>query len=135
MKWGHRKAQRGGLPSARKLKRQIKKANKNPDNNKNTIAVSKKVGNKALNSKEGKAYQNVIKNLASFEKAAKAKGGTMVYTKEQADFINKTQNDFNNKYQSIAKKHIDQYAGAMLKDLGYKDTKAGREYLKKKNLV
>lgn len=136
MKWGQRRrAERGGLPSSRKLKKQIKKANKNPDNNKNTLKTSKKFANEVSKTKEYKQMENSLKFWSSMSKAAKDQGGTLYLTKEQRDGHNATVSAAEKKASEIKKKYVDQFASSMLKDLGYKDTKAGREYLKKKGLV
>ena len=136
MKWGVRKKdKRGGLPSKRKLNKMIKKANKTPENNKNYISISKKATKELQKSKEGKAYENLVRNMAALENHAKSQGARMVYTREQADQINKIQKAFVEKGEAISKKYQNEFASAMIKDLGYKDTQAGRDYLKKLKLV
>ena len=47
----------------------------------------------------------------------------------------KTEQAFEKKQDEIMKKHLDEFAGATLKDLGYEDTKQGREYLKKMGII
>ena len=47
----------------------------------------------------------------------------------------KTEQAFEKKQDEIMKKYLDEFAGATLKDLGYEDTKQGREYLKKMGVV
>ena len=135
MKWGHRKDKRGGLPSKRKLKKMIKNANKTPENNKNYIAISKKATNELLKSKEGKAYSNLITNMAKLEKDARAQGGHIAYTTEQAKGIKQIQDNFVKRGETISKKYQNEFASAMIKDLGLKDTQAGRDYLKKHKFV
>ena len=47
----------------------------------------------------------------------------------------KTEQAFEKKQDEIMKKYLDEFVGATLKDLGYEDTKQGREYLKKMGVV
>lgn len=47
----------------------------------------------------------------------------------------KIEKAFSKKQNDIMKKYLDEFTGATLKDLGYKDTKQGREYLKKIGIV
>lgn len=135
MKWGVRKDKRGGLPSARKLRKQIKNANKNPDNNRHTIKVSKKFAKEVSNTKEYKRMMNSLEFWDALNKQAQAQGGRLALTREQMNAHNKTVSDAEKKASEVKKKYVDQYASAMLKDLGYKDTESGRNYLKKKGLV
>ena len=43
--------------------------------------------------------------------------------------------DRDKKARELGNKYLDEFRGATLKDLGYQDTKKGREYLKKLNIV
>lgn len=130
MKWGRRKAERGGLPSERRLKKKIAKANKNPSRNKNTIELYNKAWDEIGRSKEAKRYSNA---LNKFDK--KSVNGIYMYNKKEQKLVKNLSKDFEKKKASVFKKYEDAFAGAMIKDLGYKDTQAGREYLKKKGLV
>lgn len=133
MKWGVRKDRRGGLPSARKLKKKIAKANTTPYKNKHTMAVNKKINKETDKTKEAKElntalsyYQNQIK---------KANGAKVLIPTDEMKNLDKLYERYEKKFYEIANKHIDEYAGALIKDLGYEDTQAGRDYLKKKGLV
>ena len=132
MKWGVRKDRRGGLPSSRKIRKQIKKANKNPENNKNTIAIQKKIKKKILSSEEAKNYKKLEDSIF---KSAPSNARYIQLDKTTSSELNKMAKAYQDKANSIYTKMKDDLAGAVLKDLGYKDTSDGREYLKKKKII
>lgn len=140
MKWGVRKKEeRGGLPSFRKLKRQMKKANKTPQKNKNTIAVQNKILKEFQRSKEYKqakaADDFLVKQYQSVVKKSGNKNASLLIDASLGKQINELNKNADKKYSEIGEKYTKDLAGAVIKDLGYKDTKAGRDYLIKKNLI
>ena len=79
MKWGVRHDKKRSTDatqvSKRKLKRQIKKANKNPDSNVNTKKLDASVNKKISATKEGQAYKNQVEFWSAMQKMAADKGG------------------------------------------------------------
>lgn len=134
MKWGvlhDKKRTDVTRVSKRKLKRQIKKANETPDSYTNTKKIDESFNKKILETKEGRAYKNQLDFLSAMDKQAKAKGGELVLTREQAKSFNDARDAYIKKGQELYEGYRDQYASAALKDLGYDDTVEGREYLKR----
>ena len=98
--------------------------------------LDKKFSKELSNTKEGKAYRNTLHNMAALEKAARERGGRMVYSQEQANSINKVFADYQKKGKEVYEsKYREKAASAYLKDLGYKDTEYGRAYLKRHGFV
>lgn len=140
MKWGVRKKssekklsrkERGGLPSEKRLRKKIQKHSARAYKNPNTMKVYKKAWDEISNTKESKKLGDFLN-----EKNKKAdSNGTYIYNDKERKTIKKLHEDVLNKQKSIFNKYMDEFAGAKLKDLGYKDTQAGRDYLKKLKLV
>lgn len=138
MKWGvrhDRKTTDVTRVSKRKLKRQMKKATKTPDSNANTKKIDALFNKKTLTTKEGRAYKNQVEFWSAMDKQAKAMGGTLTLTKEQAKSFNDARDAYIKRGRELYKDYRDQYASAALKDLGYDDTVEGREYLKRIGLI
>lgn len=141
MKWGIRRERDISditRVSKRKLKKQIEKANKAPKNNKNTIAIQEKFNRELNNSKEGKAYNNMVSGLAALEKEGRKIYGDNFHlslTKQQVEQFRSIEKPYIDKGKALLKAHRDDYASAMIKDLGYEDTKDGRKYLKRLGFV
>ena len=138
MKWGVRKKTTDATQvSKRKLKKQMVKANRKPDSNKNTKRVSKEFNKKVLSTKEGKAYSNTVEFWAKMNKIASDQGGRLTLTKEQAEHFKSVQDAYEKKGREMynTDKVRDQFASAALKDLGYDDTRSGRDYIKKLGLI
>lgn len=116
---------------------------KNYTNRKN---IENKIDKEIEKSKEFKAYDNLIKKrgIVVTDKKGNIVARNLSYLKDDWSkpdkVINqmikdkKIEDDFIKKKADIGKKYVDEYRGAMLKDLGYEDTKRGRQYLKKINL-
>jgi phage terminase small subunit len=142
MKWGVRKNPTDVTSySKRKIKKKIDKANKTPEKNVNTIKVQNRLESELLNkTKEGKAMKNASDVLIKMQKEANRRNGgkqaTVLVDKDFADWYNGVQESYIKKGKElITKKYRDDMASAMLKDLSYDDTKAGREYLKKLGFI
>ena len=119
--------------SKRRLKKQIKKANKSPDRNVHTISVNKKMTKELSKTSEGKAYNNL---LTQYTKAATvSRSNRVLVDRNTALIMTSIQDAYVKKGQELYKKYQDQYASAMLRDLGYDDTSDGREYLKRLGIV
>ena len=114
MKWGVRKSRRysGGVTkngkpiSNRKARRALNRVNKHPG--KNFKQAMDEMDREYINSKE---YQIVSKNMHS-------EGATL----RQIENAMKKRNEIGKKYVEISR-------SAALKDLGYDDTKAGRDFI------
>lgn len=127
MKWGVRKRPK----STEKLYKQsrdkiYKKTTKllKKDKAKNMKSAIDKMNAELENTKVYKDYKDTH---ALVKKKVKSEGATL----KEINSLGEKQAAVYKKMQSIAKKYKNEYAGAMLKDLGYEDTKAGREYIKK----
>ena len=116
---------------------------KNYENRKN---VENKIDKEIEKSKEFKNYTNLIKKRGVIIKDKKGKiiSTNLSYMKDDWSNPNKVLNqmikdkkiedNYIKKKSAIGKKYLDDYRGALLKDLNYEDTKRGREYLKKINI-
>ena len=152
MKWGVRKDKnrvkndenhrykvlKSQTPRKERLsKRKIRKGIRELNNKGREMAkVSDQFDKEMKKTKEWKAQQNTLKSLVALEEEARKRGGRMVYTKDQADAINKTFNDFQQKGKELYdSKYREKTASAYLKDLGYEDTEYGRAYLKRHGFV
>lgn len=151
MKWGVRRYRNkdGSLKTNKNSKRQVKKISKaawDPKGNfTNRSKLLSKMEKETKSSKEGKAYKKLIDTRGI--KVTDKKGNTSIrlsYLKDDwsnpdkvLDQMVKDKNiesAYNKKAKEIGKKYADQYAGAALKDLGFTDTKAGRDYLRKNKI-
>lgn len=122
--------------------KQIKKS-KNYENRKN---VENKIDKEIEKSKEFKNYNNLIKKrgIQIKDKNGKVISTNLSYLKDdwskpekvlnQMIKDKKTEDNYIKKKTSIGKKYLDEYRGALLRDLNYEDTKKGREYLRKINI-
>lgn len=127
MKWGVRK-KRDITTSKYKTKAKLeKKANKlfnNKKKSKNIRGVLQKMDDELESSK---TYKEAMKYGEKFKKDYSTKGVTINQMQQAMRYHNKIVKE----QQRIANKYRDAYAGALLKDMKYEDTKAGREYVKK----
>ena len=101
-------------------------------------ATGKKIDKEMSKTKEGKALKNANDYLESIFKSAEAQGisrNQLVFGKDTADFLNNVNSAYDKKYKEVANKYLDEIASTSLKSLGYKDTKAGRDWLKKQNFI
>ena len=138
MKWGVRRNRDTSdvtQVSKRKLKKQVKNLDKNPDRKKNSKSVDDKVASRLSKTKEAKKYADYNKVIYDLNEIAKSKGGELWLTKAQADEYNTVYQNFLNKGKEYYNKYSGEYAGALLKDLGYRDTQEGREYLFNKGIL
>lgn len=153
MKWGVRRYQNkdGSLKTDKSGKRQIKTLNKALWNTKgkfdNRNKIAKKHQEELSNSKEGKAYKKLIqkRGVVVKDKKGKVVGHNLSYLKDDWSNPSKVMdkmlkdteivNAYKKKDLDLAKKYADQFRGAALKDIGFKDTKKGREYLKKHKML
>ena len=139
MKWGVRRNRDTSdvtQVSKRKLKKkQVKNLDKNPDRKKNSKSVDDKVVSRLAKTKEVKTYAAYNKIIYDLNETAKSKGGKLWLTKAQADEYNRVYQNYVNKGKEYYNKYSGEYAGALLKDLGYRDTQEGREYLFNKGIL
>lgn len=150
MKWGVRRYQNkdGSLTAAgkkrsrdvtqvskRKLKKQVRESLKHPESGKYTAALDKKITQKMSKTKEGRDWNNAYRNLKALNQEAHNRGGRLVLTRAQVDELNSYQQAYINRAKQMVNSHMEDYAGAKLKDLGYEDTKAGRDYLIKNRII
>ena len=152
MKWGVRRYQNkdGTLTAAGKAKygsdisqRKVKHVKKQFQTGLKTKSIDmeplhSKVRKEVHQSKEGKALSNVQKYFDAIYKQAESQGisrSQVVFDKATADWYNGLNDAYSKKLTETAKKYVDEYASVTLKSLGYEDTKAGREWLKKQNFM
>ena len=148
MKWGVRRYQNrdGTLTAAgkkrntdatkvsgRKLKKQAIKSKVFSSENSATGKKVASIRSELDKTKEGKAFKNVsdsIQNIQSaFNKAYPGK--TLLFDKDTADWYNNARDAYVKKGKELMDAKKDELAGTLLTDLGYENTKAGREWLKK----
>lgn len=85
----------------------------------------------------GKAYNYVNQYLEDARKQIEEQYGeknpTIVLSKQDADYVDKVYRDYNKAIAQymIDSGKMDKYASLALADMGYSDTQAGREYVKK----
>jgi hypothetical protein len=86
-----------------------------------------------LKSKEYKDMNNASNYLKTLNKQLqKERPGAQLYlNREDANRYNELTNKYNAKGKSVLESHKDEVSSAMLKDLGYDDTKEGRDYIYK----
>lgn len=127
MKWGVRKQKnfKETPRNAKKIDKKIYKSFKKNkfDKVKNSKRVIDKMNSEWKNSNEYKKYEKLAKRDREI---SKKEGSTSI----GLDTIS-AYNKLSSKSQEIAKKYRSQYAEANLKDLNYKVTKSGRDYLEK----
>lgn len=130
MKWGIRKKSPTDVTgvSKKKLKKQLESSNL-----KNTKKVNSKMNSELLKSKEYKDMNNASNYLKTLNKQLqKERPGAQLYlNREDANRYNELTNKYNAKGKSVLESHKDEVSSAMLKDLGYDDTKEGRDYIYK----
>lgn len=147
MKWGIRRFQNedGTLTDAGKSrygdvrkekKRVLKKKLSKTVPSEETNDITKHFFNELKSTEEGKAYEIMSKNVEairqSIEKQYGVKNPRIRFDPDTAQWIKTTLNNYNERSKNLWKeKYQDDYASRVLKDLGYDDTKEGRDYLKK----
>ena len=139
MKWGIRRYQNkdGSLTNAGKKHLQKRQLSEK-ENWSNRKAVDAKTMKEVSATKEGKAWNDLVKKRGIKQSNGKV---TLSYLKDDWSNPDKVMDqmvkDMNveqaylKKEREIAKKYVSEYSGAMLRDLGLMDTKSGREYVQK----
>lgn len=138
MKWGVRRKSSTDVTgvSKRKLKKKISKINQDPSSNKNTIRVQSKLKRDLDKTEVGQKVKNFNKNVGELQKVANSRGQQLQFNKATIDEIEKVRKQYSNTARKLYEnKYRDEFAGAALKDLGYDDTRAGRDYIKRKGLI
>lgn len=100
--------------------------------------VGKKIRKELNKTEESKRLDIANKNLEAIFKNAEAQGisrNQIVFDKDTADMFNGLNDAYEKKLREIGAKYSDEMASISLKSLGYDDTKAGREWLKKQNFM
>ena len=145
MKWGVRRYQNSdgtltadgkrrygddiSLRKSKHVKKQIRTAEKSGALK--LEKIDKKVQSKLNKTKEGKAYNNVNQFLLDATKQAKSLGGRgIVLNSSDAQWVNNIYKDYERKGKEILKTYADEYASETLKQLGYKNTEKGRQWIK-----
>lgn len=148
MKWGIRRyydsngqltdaGYRKQFGSKRSLDRRIRKMQSN-NQNKNQQKVLNSVSDQLNNSKEGKAYRNLNENLTREALSISKRYGispNKVAISDPSGSIERINTEYAKRARIIAESTLGDYAGATLRDLGYEDTKGGRDYLIRKGIV
>lgn len=87
---------------------------------------------KADKTEAGKEYRRVNKTLQELDRQMKEMYGPesqMVLGQEDAMYVNKVYEDYNNTVKKFLKEREDEYYGVYLSVLGYNNTEAGRKYV------
>lgn len=127
MKWGVRKKRditKSKYNTQAKLRKKEIKLLAKKKKSKNMQEVLKKMDDELESSK---TYKEGSKFNKKFQADLHTKGVTI----NQMARLQRYNNQLYKEKQRIADKYKDAYAGAMLKDMKYENTKAGREYIKK----
>ena len=155
-KWGIRRYQNSdgtlnseGLKKKSKLDPKIakniqKRANNLNGNTENRKKVLSKMESELYKTKEGKAYQKLVNERGNnFDKNGDPH--SLSYVKEDWSNPDKVMNkvmrdtkildDYSSKAHEIGRKYLDDVRGATLQDLGYENTKKGRDYLGELGIV
>ena len=137
MKWGVRKrtgVTKGGQNiSKRRLKKDSKKVKSTPNYDK----VSAKMNKEFNATPEAKKHLSNLRSYAKLQNELYRQTGSrnLVLGEETGRRMKADQAAADAKGKEIYNRYKDQIAGATLKDLGYDDTKSGRDYLKRKGFV
>lgn len=140
MKWGVRRKRSSSSESAKRditnykksyVKKQMKRADQTPQNNKNVIRAQKKAQAEFSKTKEFKVMKTTNEVLGQLAKEAESRGGKLVLNRKQVADYNALVDAYNKKGKEIASKYRDEFASATLKDLGYSDTEKARKYIQK----
>lgn len=116
--------------SKRKLEKQLREFDENTPEGSNTRAVKKKIGKELSGSKEFKDLESAAKTLQEMDKELKRQHGPnaqLGIDRDMAMEYNRRVDAYDKKSKSIISGHKNDIASAMLKDLGYDDTQAGRD--------
>jgi hypothetical protein len=139
MKWGVRRYQKkdGTLTPAGK-KRLLTKGFDSTQDWSNRKAVNDKVMKEVDSTKEGREWNDLVKRRGIKQSNGKV---TLSYMKDDWSNPEKVMDEmikdmgieqaYQKKEGEIAKKYTEEYAGAMLRDFGLRDTEAGRKYVNK----
>lgn len=123
MRWGRRKdITKDKRMTANKLYKKTEKRLKKPRKSKNMRAVQKQIHDELINTR---AFKEGLK----YEKQMKAKAYSVGITGTDILRYNNLMKGVENENMRIVKKYRRAYAGAMLRDLKYEDTKAGRDFV------
>lgn len=152
MKWGVRRFQNpDGTLSEKGYKRYGQKADKKMqkifskqfDNKKGNFENRKKIESKISAELDKSKEQKALNRLASKHNLITIRNSNNniigLHSIDHKTLMVKDHTkllyDRDKKAKELANKYIDEFRGATLKDLGYQNTKKGREYLKKLNIV
>ncbi|MBQ6446464.1 MAG: hypothetical protein IJJ10_03245 [Bacillus sp. (in: Bacteria)] len=145
----HSSAEKKALIDKKNKKKLEKMAYKKGANLNNRNKVEKEFENEIRNLESGKKYYDLNKKRGIRIKDANGnivKSSLSYLNTDEYDnnteklldlmFADTTvENAFRQDYIKTVNKYIDKYSGALLKDIGYDDTKEGREYIKKIGMV
>lgn len=148
MKWGVRRYRNkdGSIKISKNNKKQAERISKavwdTKGNFENRKKLLEKMEQEVNSSKEGKAYKKLIDT-----RGIKLSNGGVKLSYLKDDWSNPdkvmdqivkdkaVEDAYHKKSREIGNKYIDQYSGAALKDIGFKDTKLGRDFLKKNKIL
>lgn len=127
-----------------KIQKQFNKKLSDPKGNfTNRDKVFDKMEKELAETKEGKAYSELVKKRGIKDETGKVT--SLSYLKEDWSNPEKvmdqmvkdtdTMHDYDVKTREIGRKYANDFRGAALKDLGYEDTAAGRAYLEELHIL
>lgn len=123
MRWGRRKdITKDKRMTANKFYKKTEKHLKKPRKSKNMRAVQNQIRDELTSTR---AFKEGLK----YEKKLKAKANSVGVTGTDVLRYNNLMKGVENENRRIIQKYRRAYAGAMLRDLKYKDTKAGRDFV------
>lgn len=124
--------------SARSIRKEATRLARNSESGaaKKIAEVENKIQQEALKKADkteaGKEYRRVNKTLQELDRQMKEMYGPesqMVLGQEDAMYVNKVYEDYNNTVKKFLKEREDEYYGVYLSVLGYNNTEAGRKYV------
>lgn len=114
------------------LRKQVHDLQQKNPNSKSQQYMAKKQqeANKyAMSTPEGKEFRDFDEAIVKLAKQSQKEGKTATFGKDVYDEYRRLQAAAQNRYNEYMYKHVDEFSSILLSDLGYEDTKVGREYV------
>lgn len=123
--------------SARNLKKQVKRFRSTGRTDTKTQEELNKVERKLKTTKEYKRLDNANKTIQELNDYVKTINprAKFVLTNDQVREYNKILQDYTNKAKEYVYENKERFAAATLQDLGYENTKRGRDWLIKNDFI
>lgn len=122
---------------ARKLKKQVGKFLSTGKSDTKTKEELNRIEKSLKNTKEYKEMSNATQIIKDLDRSVKEMNpnARLVFTKDQVDEYNRIVENYRNKAREYLYKNQDRLAATTLQDLGYENTKRGRDWLIKNDFI